>query len=81
MGKNIALAVLILAVCRATVQEGINFQLPELKNESFSISYENPINVTVGEYFSIPVPQFDAKISQNDYSVYELTQEKFITLF
>lgn len=72
--------ILILLLVASSWGSEIVTDLVEMQDSNFTIREEVPINVTVGEPFSISLPQFDFE-SLKEFTTYELSQEKFISLF
>ena len=52
--SQVVLLAVIAAVC------SVNTVLPELVKRSYHGNAEAVVNVTVGEQFSLPLPQFDS---------------------
>ncbi len=67
-----ALVLLILFIATSSC---INLELPKLVKTSFKGNSLPPINVTMGEKFSLPLPHFDSPWESESFEVYEMQEE------
>ena len=52
----------------------VQIELPELKNDTYAFQALYPVNVTIGEFFSIGIFQIDLLKIPEDLKVYEISQ-------
>lgn len=73
--ENPVKIILLLILITAEINSlEIITELPELRSNTFTLRNEEPINVTLGEHFSIGIPQFDIQKLPRDLKVYEISQ-------
>jgi hypothetical protein len=55
----------------------LNLDLPKLIKTSYRGHSLPPLNVTIGEKFSLPLPHFDTPWQNKSFQVYEIAEEEF----
>lgn len=55
----------------------LNIELPPLVRTTHKGYSLPPINVTVGERFSLPLPYFDTPFQQQSFKAYRINEEQF----
>jgi hypothetical protein len=71
--KVVMLAVLLVATAMA-----VNMELPKLVRTAHKGTSLPPVNVTIGEKFSLPLPLFDTPWQQQSFKAYRISEEQFM---
>jgi hypothetical protein len=71
--KGVVLGCLLLVLAI-----GLNLELPKLVRTVFKGNSLPPINVTIGEKFSLPLPHFDTPWQQQSFKAYRISEEQFM---
>lgn len=73
--KEAVLAVLAMLLVAAAA--AVNMELPKLVRTEHRGTSLPPLNVTIGEKFSLPLPLFDTPWQKDSFKAFRISEEQF----